>query len=471
MSSHINSLNESIDYQAGKKTTNQEIMPTSARIDADNRLSLGGIDAEELLKKFGSPLWVVCQETIEQAAQAINEGLKSYPHPLPCYAGKAFLCLAMAKLMEKAGFGLDVVSEGELYTALEANFPTGKIYLHGNNKSDEELRLAITSGGKHDHGTATETQVKIVIDNEEEILRVNKIAQAAKKIVPVLLRIIPGIEIDTHDHIKTGHETSKFGIALDYLPRAIETCRQAKNLKLLGLHAHIGSQAMETQPYIDTVRLMASLYKGYQDKYGTALAHLDVGGGIGIAYTEEDNPINLTVWSQIIAQSVKAEFEVLNLALPELSIEPGRAIIGTAGVTLYKIGNLKSLPDGTNYLSVDGGMADNPRPITYQAKYKCAVANRMEGRKEHQKNWSVVGRFCESGDIIVEEALLDAQTGDTLCVFCTGAYHYSQASNYNRTAKPACVLVKQGKAELIIARQSLQDLIQHDRLPDWLKSN
>ncbi|MFA7338944.1 MAG: diaminopimelate decarboxylase [Candidatus Obscuribacterales bacterium] len=438
------------------ESPNQSIMPSSATINDQNHLCLGGIDSSKLVAEFGSPLWVMCEDSILQSAAAVKEGLTAYPKALPCYAGKAFLCLAMVKLIDKAGFGLDVVSDGELFTALQANFPPERIFFHGNNKSPKELAMALQAG------------VKIVVDSMSELEALIVLAQAEQKTVDILLRIIPGIELDTHDHIKTGHDTSKFGIPLDQLDAAINKILSNAKVRLIGLHAHIGSQAMDLGPYLESVDLFADLYLEIQKKFNLTLPHLDVGGGLGIAYTEADKPLSMQHWARVVSERVKTAFKSRNLALPELSVEPGRAIVGSAGVTLYSTGHLKQLPGGTNYLAVDGGMADNPRPITYQAQYTAAVANRMKPEVE-AKSWSIVGRYCESGDIIVEEAKLDARDGDLIAIFATGAYNYSMSSNYNRTGRPACVLVRNGQAEVIIERETCTDLVSHDRLPTWLR--
>lgn len=435
---------------------NQSIRPSSASINEKNHLVIGGIDAVDLVARFGSPLWVYCEETIRLAASAVKTGLEDYPRALPCYAGKAFLCLAMVRLVEKMGLGLDVVSEGELQTALAAAFPAEKIFLHGNNKSPSELALALDAG------------VKIVVDSRRELEYIHSLAKEKNRPAAVLFRIIPGIDLDTHDHIKTGHETSKFGIPLSQLDELVEFTLKDKFVNLLGLHAHIGSQAMEIEPYLGEIELFADLYQGILKRFNLSLPHLDLGGGIGIAYTTEDKPVSLSQWSRELGAGVKRAFTARNLELPELSLEPGRAIVGSAGVTLYTSGFTKEL-ETVNYLALDGGMADNPRPITYQAKYTAAVANRMEGRADQMRNWSIVGRFCESGDIIVEEAELDAESGDLIAIFATGAYSYSQSSNYNRTARPACVLVKEGRAEVILERETCTDLLSHDRIPSWLK--
>lgn len=439
------------------RTPNQEIMPVSATV-VGNELYLGGLPATSLAEKFGTPLWVICQETIEESAAAIKEGLAKYPgKTAPCYAGKAFLCTAMVKLIEKLGLGLDVVSEGELRTALQADFPAEKIYLHGNNKTDAELLLVIDSGAN------------LVVDSKAELLDLIELARNKGKLTKVLLRIIPGIDVDTHEHIKTGHLTSKFGIPLAEIEEVIALCLQNKSsIDLHGIHAHLGSQAMELGPFLEAVDIYADLYKSISEKFGYTMPHLDVGGGLGIAYTQEDKPISLTEWAQGIAARVEKCFGARDLPLPVLAVEPGRSLVGPAGVTLYRVGRTKVLPEGTRYLMVDGGMADNPRPITYQAAYTAAVANRMESREGQVKDWSIVGRYCESGDIIVNETRLDAGKGDLIAVFATGAYNYSQSSNYNRTARPACILVKDGSAEVILVRETCQDLLRQDRLPSWL---
>lgn len=285
-------------------------MPTSATINDQNHLCLGGIDTSKLVEEFGSPLWVMCEDSIMQSAAAVKEGLAAYPHALPCYAGKAFLCLAMVRLIDKAGFGLDVVSDGELYTALQANFPSERIFFHGNNKSARELAMALESG------------VKIVVDSQSELEALVTLAKAQKKSVDILLRIIPGIELDTHDHIKTGHDTSKFGIPLDELDAAIELILSQSQVRLIGLHAHIGSQAMDLAPYLESVDLFAELYLNIQKKFNLTLPHLDVGGGLGIAYTAADKPLSMQHWARVLSERVKSAFTSRNLPLPELWVKP-----------------------------------------------------------------------------------------------------------------------------------------------------
>ena len=451
-------------------TVNQRVEPVTASVNALNHLTLGGVDVLDLAEQFGTPLYVMCEETIRQAAQAVWDGLSAYPQAQPSYAGKAFTCLAMAALVKQLGFSIDVVSEGELVTALRADYPPDKIFLHGNNKSQAELELAIQNLG-----------VTIIVDSTSELEDIIALAQTKNCRVPVMFRIIPGIEIDTHEHIKTGHETSKFGIPLYQLNEAIDLALANKNyIDLTGLHAHIGSQAMELEPYLEFVDLMADLYHSTKVRTGYLMPHLDLGGGLGIAYVKEDQPLSLSQWSKALSDRVKSAFSAHGLTLPVLSLEPGRSICGTAGVTIYRVGHVKNIDTQAgaqngqgavkNYLPVDGGMADNPRPITYQAKYTAVVANRVNGDASAQKPWTIVGRYCESGDIIVEEVCLDAKRGDLIAVYATGAYNYSMASNYNRTGRPACVLVKNGAAEVIVARETSEDLLRQDRLPSWLKA-
>ena len=441
------------------QTVNQQVEPYTASVNAKNHLCIDGLDVVDLAQQFGTPLWIVDEETIRQAAGAVLDGLKDYPRAIPSYAGKAFLCLAIAALVKDLGFGIDVVSEGELTTALQAGFAPDQIFLHGNNKSHAELDLAVKNRG-----------VKIVVDSSSELEDILLLAKAENCRVPVMFRIIPGIELDTHDHIKTGHLTSKFGIQLSEVDAVIKfTLQHAENLELLGLHAHIGSQAMELAPYLQFVELMAELYLGVKNKFDFVLPHLDLGGGLGIAYTRDDQPLSMSEWSRTLSERVKKSFAERGLTLPILSLEPGRSIVGTAGVTVYQVGHTKQLEAaGKNYLPIDGGMADNPRPIMYQAKYTAVVANRMESAVDNHKAWSIVGRYCESGDIIVEEVSLDAKRGDLIAIYATGAYNYSMSSNYNRTGRPACVLVKNGKAEVILVRETCTDLLRQDRMPSWL---
>lgn len=437
---------------------NVEIQPVSAAKNEKGHLTVGGCDTVELAKEFGTPLYVVDEATIRQAASAFQAGLSAYKKARPLYAGKAFLCTAMCRLIEKLGFGLDVVSEGELYTAVKAGFPAELIYLHGNNKSERELQAAIDYPG-----------VKIVVDSADEIKILSHIAKKASVKAQILIRVTPGVEPDTHEHIKTGQHNSKFGVPLDQLDDIAKLLLQnTDSVELIGLHAHIGSQSHDLGPFLELIDIMADRFMILKRDYGIELTQLDVGGGLGIAYTTDDRPTPIYEWAQAVATKVAEAFSSRKMDLPELFVEPGRSMIGTAGVTLYRAGHTKHIESGISCLSVDGGMADNPRPITYQAKYTTCVANRMN-EPAPKKPVSLVGRYCESGDIIVKEAYLAAQRDDLIAVFGTGAYNYSMASNYNRTTRPACVLVYEGKAEIIVARETNEDLVRQDRTPERLK--
>lgn len=437
---------------------NTSITPVTSRTNSQGHLEIGGIDTTELVKKFGTPLWIMDEATIEQAALACKAGLEhsKYPDWQVLYAGKAFLCLAMCRLTQKLGLGLDVVSYGELYTAMKAELPGENLYLHGNNKSIEEIEAAI----KHN--------ARIVVDCESELLLVAQLAKSADTTAKLLLRVTPGVEPDTHHYIKTGQHDSKFGLPLDEVPRIAKLAQELEpSVCLIGLHAHIGSQSHDLGPYLEIIDILADCFGELKAQGINSLTHLDVGGGLGIAYTEKDKATPIYDWSHAIGKKVQESFKQRNLTLPKLMVEPGRAIVGTAGVTLYTAGHTKKLPNDVTYLSIDGGMADNPRPVTYQAKYSATVANRQAS---NSKSITLVGKYCESGDVLIKEIPLAAATGDLIAVFATGAYNYSMSSNYNRTGRPACILVKDGQAHVIIERENADDLLRQDRIPDYLRA-
>lgn len=434
---------------------NVSVRPATAQVNAKGHLVIGGCDTVELAQEFGTPLYLIDTETIRLAAAACLEGLSGYPNAKALYAGKAFLCLAMCRLVQKLDMGLDVVSEGELYTATRAGFPAELTYLHGNNKSQTEIDVAIAQG------------VNIVIDNPGEATMVAARSRAAGKRTNVLVRVTPGVEPDTHRHIKTGQHDSKFGVPLEEVSSiASFIAANADAFKFRGLHVHIGSLCQDISPFLDMVDILAELVAQLKSKDGIEIEQLDVGGGLGIAYTDSDRPVPMSQWSKSIAERVKKAFSERGLPLPQLMLEPGRAIIGTSGVTLYRAGFAKMMGE-KRYLAVDGGMADNPRPITYDARMTAAVANRMDAGPSINP-LTLVGRYCESGDIIIKEAYLNAESGDLIALFGTGAYNYSQASNYNRTPRPACVMVADGRAEIIIERETNEELIRQDRIPKSL---
>lgn len=438
---------------------NLNICPVTAKTNASGHLEIGGCDTVELAERFGTPLWIIDQATIVAAVNAYKEPLSRYQgESLVLYAGKSFLCLAMCHLIKHLKIGLDVVSGGELYTALQAGLPAQSIYLHGNNKSEEEIKAALDAG-----------PMRIVIDNESELHMVAQLAAAAGKQASILLRITPGVEPDTHQHIKTGGYDSKFGIVPAQLPALAEKISKAgKTLDFLGIHAHIGSQSHELEPYEDIIAILADQAAMLASRFKLPVRELNVGGGLGITYTATDKACAISAWTEMVCQGVAKTFAAKNLPAPRLLVEPGRSIIGPAGVTLYRAGHMKRVPSGTTYLAVDGGMADNPRPITYGARYTAACANRM-GENQKSEPLTIVGKYCESGDVLVSDVQLAAESGDLIAVFATGAYNYSMSSNYNRTPRPACILVHNGKADLIVERESTSDLLRNDRVPDHLR--
>ena len=436
---------------------NTNIYPSTAQVNSSGHLSVGGCDVVDLAERFGTPLWIIDETTICNCVLAYKQGLSTYPKSQLLYAGKAFLCLAMCRLIAKLGLGLDVVSSGELFTAAKAGFPPELIYMHGNNKSRDELLAGLALG-----------KINIVVDSMAELALLANLTKHTKQKAKIFLRIIPGVEPDTHQHISTGHNHSKFGLALSELPAAIEqVLRHRDQLELLGLHTHIGSQAQEIEPYLENIDILVSCLSKIKTNYGLTLPELDIGGGLGITYTSEDHPASIYSWTTSICKKLTSTFPKHNLELPRLLIEPGRSIIGTAGITIYRAGHKKELPGGPTYIAVDGGMADNPRPIIYGANYCAARANCMNAPKPDNP-MTIVGKYCESGDIIVKDAEIAAESGDLICVFGTGAYSYSMASNYNRTGRPACVLVSDGKAEVIIERESIEDIVRFDKIPERL---
>ncbi len=436
---------------------NTRVQPQSARINSSGHLVIADCDTVDLASQFGTPLYLLDELTIRKAAEAIKAGLANYPRSRVLYAGKAFLCLAMCHLIDDLGLGLDVVSAGELHTATAAEFPPELIYMHGNNKSREEIQEGLQAG-----------DVNIVVDNLSELKLVGQVAGELGKKARVLFRVTPGVVPDTHHYIATGHTDSKFGIPLDDLEAAVAVALELKEtINLAGLHTHIGSQSHEIEPYIEMVEILADCFKEIKATFGIDLPELDIGGGLGIAYVESDRPIAIYDWAKDVSSQVLESFSNRRLPHPFLVVEPGRSIVGTAGVTLYRAGHSKSLPGGLRYLAVDGGMADNPRPVTYQAKYTACVANRMSNSTADEPI-TLAGKYCESGDIIIKDAYLAAESGDLIAIFDTGAYNYSMASNYNRTGRPACVLLSAGRADVIIERETNADLLRQDRIPDRL---
>ncbi|MDZ8092578.1 MULTISPECIES: diaminopimelate decarboxylase [unclassified Nostoc] len=435
---------------------NQELLPLTARVHHHDLLEIGGCDVTTLVEQFGSPLYILDEETLRSACQQYRDAFKQYykGESQVLYASKAWNCLAVCAIAASEGLGIDVVSGGELYTALQAGVSPNKIYLHGNNKSREELILAI------------ESDVTIVADNWYELRTLVEIAQPAQPI-RIMLRLTPGIECHTHEYIRTGHLDSKFGFDPNDLDEVFGFVSQQPILNCVGVHAHIGSQIFERQPHQDLAAVMVQWLRDAA-KFGLNITELNVGGGLGIKYIESDDPPSIEEWVKAICEVIQAACAAENLPLPKLLSEPGRSLIATACVTAYTIGSSKVIPEIRTYVAIDGGMSDNPRPITYQSVYRAVVANKMSSPLT--QTVTIAGKHCESGDILIKNALLPkTEPGDILVVMGTGAYNYSMASNYNRLPRPAAVVVANGEANLILQRETYEDLIRQDRLPERLK--
>lgn len=404
-----------------------------------------------------APLYILDEETLRLGCRQYREAFKRYypGESQVLYASKAWSCLGVCAIVSSEGLGIDVVSGGELYTALQAGVHPKLIYLHGNNKSWEELVLAVESG------------CTIVVDNWHELRTLAKLAKADSLTPRILLRFTPGIDCHTHEYIRTGHLDSKFGFDPDQLEEVFTFIRQQNTLNCVGLHAHIGSQIFERQPHRDLAEVMVQCLSQAKS-HGIPVTELNVGGGLGMRYTESDDPPGVEEWVQAICEAVQAACTARQLPLPKLLCEPGRSLIGPACVTAYTIGSSKVVPQARTYIAIDGGMSDNPRPITYQSVYRAVVANRMS--VPPTETVTIAGKHCESGDILIKEATLpQTKPGDILVVMGTGAYNYSMASNYNRLPRPAAVVVANQEANLLLRRETYQDLIRQDCLPERLK--
>ncbi len=434
---------------------NKNIVPITTTIDSTKKLNIGGCSIEDLVKKYDSPLYILDEVTLRNSCRAYKKALEKY-YPgvsLPIYASKANSSLFMSNMVASEGFGLDAVSEGELLTALKGGVPNEKIVFHGNNKSDKEITFAIKN------------KIKVIVDNDHDLRRLEEISDSLNYDLEIMIRFTPGIECHTHEYIRTGSFDSKFGFGLESLNKLFRVLNQTKHLKLIGLHAHIGSQIFELDPHKDLGEIMVNVILQARE-FGHKIKELNVGGGLGIKYTQEDDPPSIDSWIKTVSLSVIQACEKNKLDLPVLMCEPGRSIVSTAGVTIYKIGAFKEIPGIRTYLSVDGGMSDNPRPITYQSNYSACLVNNPLNRNS-KKIYTVAGKHCESGDVLFKEIELgDCKTGDLICVFGTGAYNNSMSSNYNRIPKPASLLVSNGEAEIIQRRESPHDLLKFDVLPD-----
>jgi len=429
------------------------------KVNENGHLTIGGVDAVELANEYGTPLFVYDLELIRERARGFIEtfhqlGVKAEV----AYASKAFSCIAIYQLAKEENLSLDVVSGGELFTAIQAGFPPERIHFHGNNKSFYELELAFDS-----------KIGCIVVDNFHEIELLKEISEAKKQPMRILLRVTPGVEAHTHDFITTGQADSKFGFDLNngQADEAFLKVKDHEYLNLLGLHCHIGSQIFETDGFSLAAEKLMKKISEWQSMHDFHCSVLNLGGGFGIRYTEEDKPLEPQSYVKEMIETVQTFTGKLNLTMPEIWIEPGRSLVGDAGTSLYTVGSQKTVPNIREYIAVDGGMSDNIRPALYDAKYEAVIANKAN--QDKSKTYTVAGKLCESGDKLIVDALLqETEPGDTLAVFCTGAYGYSMASNYNRIPRPAVVFVEDGQHQLAINRESYENIIQND-LPLSLK--
>lgn len=419
----------------------------------DNQLTIGGVKCRMLAKEYRTPLYVM-DETL------VRENCRKFYKALNCegtlnrvsYAGKAFLNIAMCNILKEENLYLDVVSGGELYTAYKAGFPLERIYFHGNNKTDYEIDLGVRLGIG-----------RFVVDNLHELEALNYSAEVNKKIQKIYLRITPGIEAHTHDYIKTGQLDSKFGFPLinNNIIKTVKKVLELPYIELVGLHCHIGSQIFELKPYEDAAEIMMNLIKDIYIETNYLITELDLGGGFGIYYNKNDLPNTPEKYCEAIVNKINNVSKRINIPKPLVVIEPGRSIVGNAGITLYTVGSIKEIPEIRKYVAVDGGMSDNIRPALYNAQYECVVANRIYG--EELELVTIVGKCCESGDVLLNKALLPKlYSGDILAFLTTGAYGYSMANNYNRIPKAAVVMVNNGVSRLICRRESYEDMLRNE---------
>ncbi|AKA68816.1 diaminopimelate decarboxylase [Clostridium scatologenes] len=424
-------------------------------VNDKGHLEIGKCDTTELAKEFGTPLYVVDEDLVRNTCREFKnnfeiEGIESEV----IYASKAFLNLAIAKVICEEGLSLDVVSGGELYTALKANFPASRIYMHGNNKTESELTMAIEEGIG-----------RIVVDNRNELEVIEYLCKSLNKKIDVLLRVNPGIEAHTHEYIQTSKNDSKFGESIfdEDMCRIINRFKNSESVNLKGFHCHIGSQIFEEKSFYSEVSDMIKFLEKIKNECGFCTEELNLGGGFGVYYSEGDKPVNLKSCLKNMISILKEEAQKSGLNIKKVMIEPGRSIIANAGTTLYKVGGTKKTYGGKKYVFIDGGMTDNPRTALYDAKYEALVANKVN--VENNEEYTIGGKCCESGDIIIKEIELPrVERGDIIAVLTTGAYNYSMSSNYNRIPKPAVVFVKEGEAKIAVKRETYEDIIRNDIL-------
>ena len=433
-------------------------------IDIKGHLNIGGYDTVELAERFGTPLYVMDEALVRQNCRDYLNAFRSrYQESIIAFAGKAFLTTAMCRIAQQEGMSLDVASGGELYTALKAGFPVENLFLHGNFKSDEELRMALDAGVG-----------RIVVDNIYELERLNAMALEMGKKADILFRLTPGVDPHTHKLISTGQEDTKFGINIkngDALA-AVYHALECPGVTFRGIHCHVGSQLLDLDAHVGAIPIMVGFARKVYDETSVLIEEINTGGGMGISYLECQKPPTIDQFAEtLIASFLQAIKEAGLPNKPRLIQEPGRSIVGTAGTTLYTVGPIKKVsivedPGYRIYVAVDGGLSDNPRPLLYDAVYEALVANKANVAAS--QTVTISGKHCETDTLILDAKIAEVEPGDILAVQCTGAYNHSMASNYNRLTRPAVMLVADGKADIIVERENLDDLVRHDVIPDKL---
>lgn len=425
-------------------------------VNKENHLVIGKNDTVELAKKYGTPLYVMDEDLIRKNCRVYKEAIDKYygGNGLVLYANKAFCSVYTCRLAAEEGLGADVVSGGELYTAIKAGFPMDRVYFHGNNKTADELEMAVANRVGH-----------IVVDNIYELELLDAIAEKHGIVQKIMFRIKPGVDAHTHSFIRTGQIDSKFGVALENGEafEIYEKAHRMPNVDPDGLHCHIGSQIFDVEPFCEAAQIMMDFAGDLKDKLGLEIKKLNLGGGYGIMYTEKDDPVPYDEYIKHVSEVVKSTAAKRGIDIPSILMEPGRSIVAPAGITLYTVGGIKDIKGVRKYVSVDGGMGDNPRYIMYQSEYAAVIANKA-GDPASDKV-TVAGKCCESGDLLLKDAMLqEAEAGDILAVLATGAYNYSMASNYNRIPRPAVVAVKDGVPKVIVKRETYEDIIMNDMM-------
>ena len=423
-------------------------------INEKNHLVIGKNDTVDLAKEYGTPLYVIDEDLFRENCRIYKNAMDKYydGKGLVIYANKAFCTKFSCRVVKEEGLGIDVVSGGELYTAIQTNFPMDKVYFHGNNKTVDEITMAVENGVGC-----------VIVDNIYELEKLNEIAKEHGVVQNIMFRIKPGVDAHTHSFVQTGQIDSKFGVALEN-GEAFEIYKIASemsNVKVDGVHCHIGSQIFDIEPFCKAAEIMMNFVGDLKDKLGLEVEKLNLGGGYGIMYTENDDPVPYDDYIKHVSEVVKETAAKRGVKLPFIIMEPGRSLIAPAGITLYTVGGIKDIKNVRKYVSVDGGMGDNPRYIMYESEYTAVVANNADAPRT--ETVTIAGKCCESGDLLLKDAKMPKiEVGDTLAVLATGAYNYSMASNYNRIPRPAVVAVSDGNAKVVVKRESYEDLVRND---------